>query len=207
MIVRSMDVTASLNSMIRDMSGEWMWFQADDHNFASSTLTRLLDREVDVVVPLMCKKSPPFGMVIYSDEIVQTVHGREYPGYNEIGVEDIPPKGLLEVHAAGSGSMLVRKHVLDAVGDPWFESSQGQITNDDLEFCRKIREAGFKIYVDTEVMVGHIGQFTVYPLHRNGHWGLTFDFGGVGRNRIWLSKEAISSFDAGKMDPDDPALG
>lgn len=205
--IRSMDVTATLNEGIRNMEGEWIWFQADDHHFPPNTLMRLLDHNVDVVVPLMNRKSPPFDLVAYKEEVtVVGRDGREYPGYKKFDIDELPGEGLFPVYAAGTGSMLVRKHVLDAVGDPWFHNPQQTVINDDLEFCRKLRDAGFQILVDPTTSVGHVSHFTSYyayePVHRK--WGLSFDFGGPGTNRVWLTKDAIQSFEASRQEvPDD----
>ena len=46
--------------------------------------------------------------------------------------------------------MLVKRHVLEAIGEPYFETFGKQ--NEDLEFCRKIRNAGFKIHVDCDAL-------------------------------------------------------
>lgn len=199
--VRSMDVTATLNDGIRNIHGDWIWFQADDHHFPPDTLMRLLERDVDVVVPVMNRKSPPFDLVVYKSEtVLEGRDGREYPAYEKYSIDEIPGEGLFPVYAAGSGSMLVRKHVLDDIGDPWFHNPQQTVINDDLEFCRKLREAGYTIYADAEVSVGHVSQFTSYYSFQraSNKWGVTFDYGGPGTNRVWLTKEAIDSFDASR---------
>jgi len=187
----SMDVTSALNDVIsNEMVGEWLWIMGDDHVFHQRMLLDLLDRDVDVVVPLCAKKSPPFRLVAFSDsELREHDDGVEYPHYTYLDLETLPEGGLVEVHAAGSAGMLVRKRVLDAVGEPWFENSAGTVINDDLEFCRKVREAGFKIHLDVEQSLGHIGAFTVYPSQRDGVWGITFDFGGKGTNAIFMAAQ------------------
>lgn len=202
-VVRSMDVTSTLNDAIRNLHGEWIWLQADDHHFPTDTLMRLLDRDVDVIVPLMNRKSPPFDLVIYKgEEMIVGPDGREYPAYTKYTMDEIPGEGIFPVYAAGSGSMLIRKHVLDAIGDPWFHNPLGTVINDDLEFCRKVREAGFSIHADADVSVGHLSNFTSYYIYeRNaGKWGIQFDFGGPGSNRIWLTEEAVNSFDASRRE-------
>lgn len=189
-MVRSMDVTTNLNTIIRDMfEGEWMWFMGDDHVFDQNLLLDLLDREVDVVAPLCAKKNPPWNLVSFKSEELRTNEddGITYPHYEYVEMSELPEEGLFEVHAVGSAGLLVRRHVLDAIGDPWFENSRGTVINDDLEFCRKIREAGFKIYVDTEAYLGHIGHYTVFPGTRDGRWGMTLDFGGSGTNQIFMT--------------------
>jgi GT2 family glycosyltransferase len=195
-MVMGMDVTLSLNEIVRDALADpncgWVWFQADDHLYDDDALLRLLDRRLDVVVPLISRKAPPYGYVIYKGDggTELTDDGILMPSYENYDPEDIPAEGTFPVYAAGSGGMLVRRHVLEAIGAPWFESSSGAYVNDDLEFCRKIREAGFEIHCDVEVLLGHIGTYVVRHERRNGRWGIVLDFGtGNGQNLIWLGED------------------
>lgn len=188
--VRTMDVSAGVNSMLRDMPEEceWAWIMGDDHYFGPTTLYDLLDQDVDVVVPLCAKRNPPFDLVLFAENGTTEMDGRVYPQYAYLDWDDVPESGLFEVEAAGSAGMLVRRRVLDAVGDPWFESSSGAVINDDLEFCRKVRAAGFKIHACADVSIGHLSYFTVLPQVRDGQWGVHLDLrGGSGEdNGIWM---------------------
>ena len=87
---------------------------------------------------------------------------------------------------AGSGGMLIRRNVLDAVGIPagapwdkrhWFTYGEGRYLNEDLVLCKRITEAGFKIHLDVEVQMGHRGTFTVVPVRENGHWSIGLNMG------------------------------
>ena len=71
--------------------------------------------------------------------------------------------GLVEVAHAGTGCMLIDMRVFDALDLPYFaftiaENGVGTV-GEDVYFCRKAREAGFKIYVDQQLSngVSHIG--------------------------------------------------
>jgi hypothetical protein len=83
---------------------------------------------------------------------------------------------LHEIYAAGSAGMLIRKHVLDAIKRPVFTTEKG-MQNEDLLFCKKVREAGFKIWCDVDQKMGHIGLHTVYPMWDGNRWGSILDFG------------------------------
>ena len=97
------------------MRGDWLWIMGDDHLFDPDILNRLLARELDVVVPLVAKRMPPFEPVIFSRLV--DAEGHVYKKYR---YEQLPTSGLLEVPVAGTAGMLVRRPVLNAVGDPWF---------------------------------------------------------------------------------------
>ena len=161
----SSDIVGNCNSICRNYRGDFVVFLGDDHVFDPDWLLRLLAHNVDVVVPLCLKRTPPYDPVVYG-------------GQNEKGeyfVADLPGGGLAEVYAAGSAGMLVRRHVLEAIDDPWFESHGG--LNEDLTFCAKIRDAGFRIWCDVDTRLGHLNSYTVWPARRDGGWHADLDMG------------------------------
>jgi hypothetical protein len=155
---KSHDVATNCNIICRKFLGDWVWLIGDDHVFDPDILIRLLEHEVDVVVPLCLKRTPPYDPVVYSRQNMQS----EYVG------ADLPESGLTQVYAAGQAGMLIRRHVLDAIADPWFEVQGG--ANEDLTFCAKIREAGFRIWCDVDVRLGHMNTYTVWPAFREDGW-------------------------------------
>ena len=67
-----------------------------------------------------------------------------------------PPKErLFTIDATGLGFMLIRKEVLEKLKPPFFEMGQEGKDNFDRMWCRKLREHGFKIWIDQEVKLGH----------------------------------------------------
>lgn len=160
-------ITKQCNDFVRAVlrsDADWLFIMGDDHTFHPLILTRLLARNVDVVVPNCLTRSAPFYPVQYDKENEDGLHGT---------CDDLPPPGtgLHEIHAAGSAGMLVRRHVLEALPEDPFNTS-GALQNEDLEFCRRIREAGFKIHVDVDEILGHIGTMRVEPRwHGEKGWG------------------------------------
>ena len=172
-------IADNLNGAIRGMreQDEWVWLLGDDHVFNPDTLLRLLDTGYDMVAPLCVQRQPPFGLVHYD----RVIEGTALFGIKQI--EDLPDEPF-EVEATGSLA-LIRREVLEAVGDPWFGTSNG-LQNEDLNFCRRVRELGYKIMVDPRIIVGHIGAVIAFPEKRSGEWGLVLDFPGHGTNRIFI---------------------
>ena len=169
---QGMDVTGNYNGLVEEMQGDWLLIMGDDHTFAPDLLVSLLAHEVDVVVPLVLKKDAPFDPVVYDGDEGED----EKTGLTIHRVAHLQQTGLQEVFAAGSAGMLIRKHVLDALERPVFTTSHG-FQNEDLLFCKKVREAGFKIYCDVDQKMGHIGIHTVYPLWTGDRWSSIVDFG------------------------------
>jgi hypothetical protein len=88
---------------------------------------------------------------------------------------------VFEVDAAGGAGMLIRREVLDELGDPWFYSTfddKGRRTNlnEDVLFCMRAREAGFRLFATADCTMGHLGIFNVRPAKRDGHWGALTEF-------------------------------
>lgn len=153
-IRQGVDICGQLNLMIRDLQGDWLWIMGDDHAIDAELLPRLLSHNVDVVVPHCVRRNPPWQPVVNESE--------DEDGWQVAAV--LPEEGLTEVWSAGSAGMLIKRHVLEAIEDPWFTPAPNAIgLNEDINFCRKVREAGFKIYCDPAALLGHISHYTVYP--------------------------------------------
>lgn len=73
-----------------------------------------------------------------------------------------------EVAYSGFGFMLIKKGVFEKITYPWFEPKFHKIgsncydfSSEDVSFCIKAREAGFKIIVDQTVHVSHIKELPI----------------------------------------------
>lgn len=179
-VMASASVTENFNEVIRHLrdEDEWVWILGDDHTWRQDCLMQLLETmddtpEADILVPLVVKRNPPWHLVLFEDA---GEFDDGLPRWRPLTWEEIPEEGTFEVDAAGSAGMLIRREVLDTLGDPWFESSGGVILNEDVMFCKKAREAGFHVYATTNATMGHLGIFNVRPLHRNGRWGALTEF-------------------------------
>lgn len=169
---------ANFNGCIRRMQPyhEWAWVMGDDHVLPPDSLMKLLARDVDVIVPLCVRRQPPFIPVLFKQQREDSPLGQFPP----VTWGEIPPSGIHEVFAVGSAGMLIKRHVLEALRDPWFEI--GQMATDrgdeDTHFCLKIQQAGFKIHFDTEVIIGHITPMCLWPARgSDGKWTVAIDMG------------------------------
>jgi 2-polyprenyl-3-methyl-5-hydroxy-6-metoxy-1,4-benzoquinol methylase len=67
----------------------------------------------------------------------------------------IPSDGKpFEIGGCGFGFVLMKREVLEKLKEPWFEFRSG--FSEDLYFCVRALQAGFKIYANPHVMVGHM---------------------------------------------------
>lgn len=199
-MMQSLSIPRNLNEIVRDALAKsatrWVHLQADDHVFEPELLIKLLNRlfvdDVDVVVPLILRRRPPFAPVLFKRALdsVEDLALRSTDDLRKRGIEyepfaydELPASGLLPVYAAGTGGMTIKREVFERIAemqghDMWFEYRAGEAIAEDVDFCKKIREAGFRIHADMEARMGHIGLYQVWPaLDDEGKWAIQFQFG------------------------------
>ena len=149
---------------VRNLIADWVvkgydyLFSVDsDIAFPSDTLMRLLSHNVDVVSGLYIQRKPGTHILeIYQD----TAQG----GVSNMPYEFLKNRGLTEVAGCGFGCVLVKGDVFRKIGYPQFQYfsaiDHNNTISEDVDFCRKARVNGFKIYADPSIKCNHIGQST-----------------------------------------------
>lgn len=178
-----LNVAANFNAGIRAMLAnpalQWAWIMGDDHEFDETVLLRLLQRDKDILVPLVVRRQPPFIPVLFKKPNDDTPLGQfpplwwhELPAHGLVG----PEQGLYTV---GSAGMLIKRHVLEAMADPWFELGKmgRELTNEDTYFCKKAQEMGFEIYADMDVQMHHWTPMALVPLRTQKGWTVGMKIG------------------------------
>jgi hypothetical protein len=131
-------------------------FVDSDMRFPQDMISRLLKHDLDIVATNCARRRMPTGPTaqIYKEN-----------GDRELVWTMPESTGLQEVGSVGMGVMMIKAEVFKALGEPWYETpwrhdKRGYI-GEDVFFCRKSREAGFKIWIDHDVSkeIGHVGTF------------------------------------------------
>ncbi len=83
--------------------------------------------------------------------------------------------GLEKIEACTMGGLLLRRSVLERIGDPWFTfDRQPWLEPDqyaeDLTFCQKLKTAGIPLYLDLETRFQHEMTCLVAPVRHQGQW-------------------------------------
>jgi len=134
-------------------------FCDDDHIFPADTAVRLLEHDVDIVGALAFKRRPPYDPCIFN--AIKNEQTNELNMVHEVSIK----QGLQEVTAIGFAFVLIKVEVFQKLEFPWFVYgdkslgimvAQGGI-GEDMSFCVRARNAGFKVYCDTDLIVAHIG--------------------------------------------------
>ncbi|MCI4354555.1 MAG: hypothetical protein L3K06_04240, partial [Thermoplasmata archaeon] len=141
---------------------EYLWLLGDDHVFGRDILMRLLDHDEDLIVPLCLTRIPPYRPVIFADW--EDPDDDDNWARRRVDLNDHPDGGVIDVHSAGSGGMLIRRCVLDDLEHPWFESISAADTGEDVYFCDKARAVGYTVKADLDTKLGHMTTATVWPV-------------------------------------------
>lgn len=64
--------------------------------------------------------------------------------------------GLQEVEVQGGGCFMMDMNVMTRIPNPWFEQETKVGLGTDIQICQKVRDLGFKVYCDTEIVIGHV---------------------------------------------------
>lgn len=142
---------------------DWVLYVDDDQIFQPDTLMRLLAADKDVISAHYIQRQYPFNPVIMETEL---------PNGKWIWKQLRPDEtGIITCAAAGAGCLLVRRKVLEALEPPYWRL--GQISpaswGDDLDFCKRVRAAGFDIHVDLDNKIGHTILGVAFPVHDAKH--------------------------------------
>lgn len=136
-----------------------MWFDSD-MVFNPDTLLRLLkdiDDGADFVTGVYYRRTSPFTPTLFSKLDI-----------NEEGVaiwdqiEEVPDKGLFEVAGCGFGCVLMKTDIARDVFKKFGRlfSPIGEV-GEDLSFCWRARECGYKLMCDPDIPLGHVAHTMV----------------------------------------------
>jgi hypothetical protein len=153
-MIRAMIATARnkiVEQTLTDPSYTHLLFLDDDMTFEPDFLTRLLSNDSDIVGGLAFKRTKDYQPCVYR----KNEKGEYCP---------ILPEVFQEVDVIGTAGMLIKTELFKKIKFPWFENfydKEGKNWSVDFDFCIKAKKQGFKIFVDPEAEMGHIGMSDV----------------------------------------------
>ncbi len=156
---------------------DWLWFVDTDQTFPPDVLDRMLAAADPDERPIL-------GALVFSlnvgdaQRVVPTMWHLTDDDPPLLGrVTRVPRQQLVELHATGTGCVLIHRKVFEAVRDltvpggkitfgetswPWFQYSDWvsdigpDVMGEDLTFFIRASAAGFTTTVDTTIEVGHV---------------------------------------------------
>jgi len=129
-----------------------------DMIYHPKTIPSLLAHNLPVVGALSFRRYPPFDGIMLRLRTEDGITGYE-------SVDDWEDGEIVEVDATGTGCILFNMEVFKKIPYPWFqfykEPTTGAVVGEDIGFCQKLKEAGYKIFVDTSVPSDHLTTMAV----------------------------------------------
>ena len=134
-----------------------LWLDSD-MIFPPDVLKRMLeDRDKgDIITGIYYRRVSPFKPVLFSKLSIDD------KGCYWEGFDDYPTDRLFDIEGCGFGCVLTPTNVfLNVIAkfDNMFAPIGG--VGEDLSFCWRARECGYKIIADPRIQCGHVGHFTI----------------------------------------------
>lgn len=150
-----------LGSHAAQIGADFILWLDSDMVFPPDTMQRLFDSMektgADIITGLYFRRVPPYSPVLFSELDIHSAE--ETASYKE--VDDIPA-GPFEVAACGFGCVLMKTDVIRAV-----QLEYGNLfapignNGEDVAFCWRARQCGYKIICDPSIECAHVGQIAV----------------------------------------------
>jgi len=127
-----------------------------DHRHNPDTITKLLSHNLPIVSGLSFMRVEPYSVCAFNGMI-----------NNYKSIENIPENELIEVDSVGSACLLVNMEVFDKIKKPYFSFMKNPDPNiqfdigEDVYFCNLVKQAGYKIFIDTSCTNKHLGTVEV----------------------------------------------
>jgi len=157
--VRGLELIAQRNIAVAHLRGDWAFLIDADCSPPDDVIPRMLAHHQGVVG----------GVIIEPRGDLDVCAIRTFEPTVRWRLDELPFDGLLPVLACGTGCLLVRREVFDAIGFPWFRCGRlvADFLAEDTEFCLRAAECGYPTYLDCSVRVGHAVRPILWP-HPDG---------------------------------------
>lgn len=144
---RSCDIVSNRTWLVNEAiknGGTHILFVDSDMIFPDDTIKRLLAHKKEIVGVKYKKREFPIKW------LYETLDGES-------------DKEIFKVKHVGTGLMLIDLSVFPKLKGSWFNfgrDSQGQLAlGEDVWFCNTARDAGFDVWVDPTLQIGHVGEY------------------------------------------------
>lgn len=120
-----------------------IWFD-DDQVLRPKTLVNLFKHKKHAITALTFSRTPPYFPIAFVRHKDNTIH--QLAGSSN--------RGLVEIYAAGLGCTIVSKEIINITFDKDLLNTD-TVQGEDMAYWKLVREAGYKIWVDTDEVIGH----------------------------------------------------
>ena len=138
-----------------DNGFDYVLYADSDMVFSADDLKKLLAHDKDIVSGLYVTRNGENKNVAYKDVITR----RRFPYRAPKLINDTGVTGYGPVAAVGFGFCLIKTEVVKSMFKRYkslFEPKWG--VGEDIAFCLRARRCGYKIWLDRDVKLGHVGE-------------------------------------------------
>ncbi len=154
-IVEGYQIPFARNRIVQhalELNADYVFFIDADMIFPLDTLIRLFNRRVDICHALSFRRTAPYYPCLFKWlEKEQCYESIDY-SKNE--------SDMISVDAAGSACTLINTNVFKKLKKPYYYY-KSNIFSSDLTFSMDVKKAGYNIFVDKTLKIGHIGEHLV----------------------------------------------
>lgn len=122
-----------------------------DQVYPSDMIIKLLSHDKPIVTGNVCRRYPPFGPILLRGKLHK---------YLSVPFEECYTGELVEIDATGAACMCIDMKVFLDIKYPWFEAvpktEETEPVGEDINFCAAARAAGYQIFCDTSIEIGHL---------------------------------------------------
>jgi hypothetical protein len=140
----------SRNSTVRELMAtpnlDYIFFMDSDMIFDKATLVELIKQDKDIITGVFFQKAPPHNPVL-------RMYQEQTKRYEPIWT--YPEGQIFTVDACGAGCLLVKADVFKKLTKPYFKWDAENKMSEDIYFCKKAVDAGYKIHVHGGWTCGH----------------------------------------------------
>ena len=134
---------------------DYILYADSDMVFSADDLKKLVAHDTDIVTGRYVTRRGENKNVAYTEVITR----RRVPYRAPKLIEDKAVTGYAEIAACGFGFCLIKVKAIQTMLKHYkslFEPKWG--VGEDIAFCLRARRCGFRVYIDRDVKLGHIGE-------------------------------------------------
>ena len=151
---QSYSIDASRNLIVEhalEIGYDYILWIDSDMIIPKNTLVQLLSHDKDIVSGVYAYK-----IIGGKNAVAKRFKKGAKDTYEDIPLAEIrESEQLMEIDGVGFGCVLTKVDIFRNIKKPWFKYSPNM--GEDIYFCRKAQKAGYKVYLDTSILCGHVG--------------------------------------------------
>lgn len=152
-----------VQKFLQNETADWLLFLDTDMFFSLESYDKLVGTAEEKF------PDPVSGLYFANERPPRPAMHRWKENGHATSIEEWDDHDVLEVDGFGAGFLMVHRSVYEKMNHPeeylgragsWFTQNAlgpaGQLLNEDSSFCIRAQQHGYKLWVDTDVFVGHI---------------------------------------------------